>query len=82
MNLASDECTWVVDYGASFHLPPMTEYILSYTFDYYGYVRMGNVVANSAGELWHKRLGHISKTGLQMLDKKDILLVYSAILPG
>ena len=33
-----------------------------------------NVVVDSTGELWDKRLGHISETGLQMLAKKDILL--------
>ena len=28
VNLASDECTWLIDSGASFHLTPKREYFL------------------------------------------------------
>ena len=34
--------------------------------------QVANVVANLDGELWHKRLGHISERGLHMLVKKDL----------
>ena len=36
-------------------------------------IEEANVVVNSAGELWQKRLGHISERGLQMLAKKDVI---------
>ena len=42
VNLANVECSWVVDFGASFHLTPKRECFSSYTTDDYGYVRMGN----------------------------------------
>ena len=32
-----------------------------------------NVVANSDGELWHKRLGHMSEKGMHILAEKDLL---------
>ena len=42
VNLASDECTWIVDSGALFHLTPKRECFSSYTTGDYGYVKMGN----------------------------------------
>ena len=43
VNLANDECTWVVvDSGASFHLTPKRECLTSYTTGDYNYVKMGN----------------------------------------
>ena len=33
-----------------------------------------NVVDDSVGELWHKRLGHMSKWGIHTLGKKVLLL--------
>ena len=30
----------------------------------------GNVVADSDGELWHKRLGHMSERGMHILSKR------------
>ena len=42
VNLASEEMTWVVDSGASFHLTPERRYFSSYTTDDHGRVRMGN----------------------------------------
>ena len=32
-----------------------------------------NVLANSKGELWHKRLGHMSERGVHMLAEKNLL---------
>ena len=32
-----------------------------------------NVAADTTGELWHKRLGHMSQRGMQMLAKKELL---------
>ena len=42
VNLASDECTWVVDSDTSFHLNPKRECFSSYASGDYGYVMMGN----------------------------------------
>ena len=42
VNLANVECSWVVDFGASFQLTPKRECFSSYTADDYGYVGMGN----------------------------------------
>ena len=42
LNLASDETTWVVDSGASFHLTPDRKCFSSYTAGDHGCVRMGN----------------------------------------
>ena len=33
-----------------------------------------NVAAGTTGELWHKRLCHMSQKGMQMLAKKELLL--------
>ena len=33
-----------------------------------------NVVADSEGELWHKRLGHMSERGMHILVEMDLLL--------
>ena len=38
-----------------------------------------NVVADSDGELWHKRLGHMSERGMHMLVEKDLLLEVKGI---
>ena len=32
-----------------------------------------NVVADSDGELWHKRLDHMSERGMHILAEKDLL---------
>ena len=41
-NLASEECTWVIDSGASFHITPSREYFSTYIVGDYGYVKMGD----------------------------------------
>ena len=41
VNLANEECTWVIDSGASFHITPSRECFSSYTTDDYGRVKMG-----------------------------------------
>ena len=38
-----------------------------------------NVVANSHGELWHKRLNHMSERGMHILVEKDFLLKVKGI---
>ena len=42
LNLASDECTWIVDSAASYHITPHKEYFSSYTCGDFGRVKMGN----------------------------------------
>ena len=42
VNLVNDECSWVVDSSASFHLTVTRECFSSYSFGDYGYVKMGN----------------------------------------
>ena len=42
VNLVSEELTWVVDSGASFHPSPDRECFSSYRAGEYGYVKMGN----------------------------------------
>ena len=42
LNLACDECSWVIDSGASFHLTSHQGYFSSYTSGDFGHVRMGN----------------------------------------
>ena len=42
VNLAGDEMTWVVDFGASFHLTPDRKCFSSYSAGDQGCVRMGN----------------------------------------
>ena len=32
-----------------------------------------NVVADSSGELWHKRLGHMSEKGMHLLAEQELL---------
>ena len=40
-NLANEECSWVIDSGASFHITPLRECFSSYTVGDYGHVKMG-----------------------------------------
>ena len=42
LNLASDECTWVIDSGASYHVTSLREYFSSYTSGDFGHVMMAN----------------------------------------
>ena len=42
LNIACDDCTWVIDSGASYHITSHREYFSSYTSGDFGYVRMGN----------------------------------------
>ena len=42
VNLANEECTWVIDSGASFYITPSRECFSSYTVGDYGYVKMGD----------------------------------------
>lgn len=42
LNLAYDDCTWVIDSGASYHLTTHREYFSSYTSGDFGSVSMGN----------------------------------------
>ena len=42
-NLASEECTWVIDSGASFHITPSREYFSTYIVGGHGYVKMGDI---------------------------------------
>ena len=41
-NLASEECTWVIDSGASFHITLLRECFSTYTTGDHGYVKMGD----------------------------------------
>ncbi|CAM8949433.1 unnamed protein product [Rhodiola kirilowii] len=43
----------------------------------YGKIRVGelNIVDDSSPSLWHKRLGHISEKGLQVLAKKSLISI-------
>ena len=41
-NLANEECTWVVDSSASFHINPWREWFSTYRDGDYGYVKMGD----------------------------------------
>lgn len=40
LNIACDDCTWVIDSGASYHITSHREYFSSYTSGDFGYVRM------------------------------------------
>ena len=42
VNLASGECTWVIDSGASYHITPSREYFSTYIAGDHGYVKMGD----------------------------------------
>ncbi|VFQ68970.1 unnamed protein product [Cuscuta campestris] len=42
LNVACDDCTWVIDFGASYHITSHREYFSSYTSGDFGHVRMGN----------------------------------------
>ncbi|VFR02614.1 unnamed protein product [Cuscuta campestris] len=42
LNVACDDCTWVIDSGASYHITSHMEYFSSYTSGDFGHVRMGN----------------------------------------
>ena len=42
VNLASGECTWVIDSGASYHITPSREYFSTYIVGDHGYVKMGD----------------------------------------
>ncbi|VFQ76229.1 unnamed protein product [Cuscuta campestris] len=42
LNVACDDCTWVIDSGASYHITSHREYFSSYTSGDFGHVRMGN----------------------------------------
>ncbi|VFQ78891.1 unnamed protein product [Cuscuta campestris] len=42
LNVACDDCTWVIDSGASYHIISHREYFSSYTSGDFGHVRMGN----------------------------------------
>ena len=41
-NIAREECTWVIDSGASFHITPSRECFSTYTTGDHGYVKMGD----------------------------------------
>ena len=42
INLASEECTWVIDSDASFHITPWRDYFSAYIVGDHGYVKMGD----------------------------------------
>ena len=41
-NLTSEDCSWMIDTGASYHLTTKKEYFSTYTSGNFGCVRMGN----------------------------------------
>ena len=41
-NIAREECTWVIDSGASFHITPSRECFSTYTIEDHDYVKMGD----------------------------------------
>ena len=41
-NLASEECTWVIDSGVSFHITPSRECFSTYITGNHGSIMMGN----------------------------------------
>ena len=41
-NIAREECTWVIDSGASFHITPSRECFSTYIVGDHGYVKMGD----------------------------------------
>ncbi|KAL4281928.1 hypothetical protein GQ457_03G023330 [Hibiscus cannabinus] len=42
LNLAQDDCSWIVDSGASFHVTPHIDFFSTYQTSYFGAVKMGN----------------------------------------
>ncbi|WVZ17355.1 hypothetical protein V8G54_010337 [Vigna mungo] len=46
LNIAFDDCTWIVDTGASFHVTPHEGFFLSYQKGDFGTVKMGNHVTS------------------------------------
>ena len=42
VKLTNEECTWVIDSGASFHITPSRECFSTYTIGDHGYVKMGD----------------------------------------
>ncbi|VFQ89935.1 unnamed protein product [Cuscuta campestris] len=42
LNVACDDCMWVIDSGASYHITSHMKYFSSYTSGNFGHVRMGN----------------------------------------
>jgi hypothetical protein len=46
LNVASDDCIWIIDSGASFHVTPHEELFSSYQKGDFGMVKMGNHVTS------------------------------------
>ena len=46
LNVASDDCIWIIDSGASFHVTPHEEFFSSYQKGDFGMVKMGNQVTS------------------------------------
>lgn len=46
LNVASDDCIWIIDSGASFHVTPHEEFFSSYQKGDFGMVKMGNHVTS------------------------------------
>lgn len=46
LNIASDDCIWIIDSGASFHITPHEELFSSYQKGDFGMVKMGNHVTS------------------------------------
>nr|KYP31853.1 Retrovirus-related Pol polyprotein from transposon TNT 1-94 [Cajanus cajan] len=46
LNIAFDECIWIIDSGASFHVTPHEEFFSSYQKGDFGMVKMGNHVTS------------------------------------
>ncbi|GJT93061.1 retrotransposon protein, putative, ty1-copia subclass [Tanacetum coccineum] len=79
---------WIMDSGGSYHMTPMLDLFYDFLECDGGRVLLGDnreCKIRAAGELnasveekdslaqvWHKRLGHISEAGLQVLEKQDL----------
>ena len=46
LNIASDDCIWIIDFGASLHVTPHEGFFSSYHKGDFGTVKMGNHVTN------------------------------------
>ncbi|KAL0304083.1 UNVERIFIED_CONTAM: Retrovirus-related Pol polyprotein from transposon TNT 1-94 [Sesamum radiatum] len=79
---------WLIDSGCSFHMSPYKEIFSNYKTDNFGFVAMANEKLcgikglgdvcvtfdnDDKASLWHRRLGHISLKGLDLLHKNGLL---------
>nr|GEY90817.1 retrovirus-related Pol polyprotein from transposon TNT 1-94 [Tanacetum cinerariifolium] len=62
---------WIMDSGGSFHMTPRRDFL--FEFKEFNGASVGIQEKDSLAQVWHKRMGHISKAGLHELERRDVL---------